>query len=779
MSRAALSLALLFFAQIAPAADLPPGAVARLGDDRFRAGSAVTHLALSPDGKQFATAHDTGRGLVTVAVWNADTGRPVHEHIVNAKLFRGLVWGTSGAFAVACRAEPGPKGKIAKGFPDDFCVWDITDPKAGPPLVPSGVFIERISAQIHDARSEIYPAYTNFQFSADGARLAAQWQSADGKHAAHVFELKPADSTAKLTRVSVIDLGAEGANAVRISADGKTLITFRTLAEPGGTGGTEFTATAWDVATAKPARPVRVSSTAGPAPRAPKRDSGEILHRLMLVPDGRALVLHAAGEHQWGFDRADTGSRFKKRELIRRPYAPTETGAEKVGSCDTGAYAFSSSGETLVVAIDRETLVVDAFVGKELGRLEGHAHPVVAVAVSADGARIATADLYGLVRLWDAKSLRAIHDAPGHRAPIEHAELSPDGKRLLTSATDETVRLWDVATGKELRAFTGVPGRRRSGDEFSNCPTFTPDGTAIVFSTNDRLIARDLLTGLEVPLPGDMAKLKPRRAVFSPDGKAVLTWARDTGAVELWDWPGGKRRSEWDEMHSAHAPGFSSDGAAISLDQNSPKWWNTKTGKELPLSAAESQQFVFASPTALRTKSSDGRQVLQNDSGEVQICEVVTGQVRRELRGHRGSQYVLGFTPDGTKLLTAGWDHTILVWDVRLQSVPLPDALKKETSAAKLWDTLASGKADTAYLAMSRLAREPEAAVKIVRMRLKPAARSDRETDESRITDCRAVELLAALGTDTSRALLKELAAGHAGAFRTQEAKRAIERNKP
>ena len=45
-----------------------------------------------------------------------------------------------------------------------------------------------------------------------------------------------------------------------------------------------------------------------------------------------------------------------------------------------------------------------------------------------------------------------------------------------------------------------------------------------------------------------------------------------------------------------------------------------------------------------------------------------------------------------SRLLTANNDHTILVWDMRLQSVPLPNALGRETDAAKLWETLASGK---------------------------------------------------------------------------------------
>jgi hypothetical protein len=171
--------------------------------------------------------------------------------------------------------------------------------------------------------------------------------------------------------------------------------------------------------------------------------------------------------------------------------------------------------------------------------------------------------------------------------------------------------------------------------------------------------------------------------------------------------------------------------------------------------------------------------------------------------------------------------------------MPLTAAVKQEKSAARLWATLATGKADDAYLAMARLATEPDAAVKMARLKLTPAVAPDAETlarilrdlgsrdfavrekasreldsygeaavpgvkermadlaspearlrceafvkkhtgggaEAARLADSRAIELLEALDTDDARKLLKELAGGLPSAFRTQEAKRALERN--
>src|SRR5262249_51111528 len=70
---------------------LPPGAVARLGTDRFRLGGQVYHLVCSPDGKSLFSCAG-GREILSdddkaVLMWDARTGRQVrrfegHEHLV-------------------------------------------------------------------------------------------------------------------------------------------------------------------------------------------------------------------------------------------------------------------------------------------------------------------------------------------------------------------------------------------------------------------------------------------------------------------------------------------------------------------------------------------------------------------------------------------------------------------------------------------------------------------------------------------------------------------------
>jgi hypothetical protein len=551
MPRAAVLLLLL--ASPVAAQDLPPGAVARMGEVRFRAGGPVKHLALSPDGKQFTTR--TGTEQTT---WDANTGLPL-------------------------RAE---------------------------------------KARAEERRAELV-------------------KSGTGKFAVHVFGGTESATT--------IDLGAEGADALRLSEDGNTVLVFR-KARPNG-----WTATAWDVRAGKPQPPVAVPAT----------------DVLILSPKGDALVLPVTDAREWGFDRFafDTG----KREPLARwprdadPRAP-------------GAWAFAPHGRAVAITVGPNTHVLDVSEGKELGRLEGHTGDVTAVAWSADGTQIATADAFGLVRVWNATTLRPLEEAKGHRAPVRHAELSPNGKLLLTWAEDGAAIVWDCASGRELRAFADARGRTP--------PAFAPDGTALVYRTARGRVVRDIQTGLELTNPIEAPE--PRTG-FAP--KAFATEPRAT-------------------------------------------------------------------------------------ESNVELIECATGDVRRVLRGHRGEARVLGFTPDGTKLLTAAGDHTVLVWDVRLQAVPLPPELKAETSAAKLWAALETARSEPAYNSMARLAREPAAAVKFARTKLKPVLEVRAETDSARLADARAIELIEAVGSDDAVSLLKELARGEPTAFRTQEARRALERRR-
>ncbi len=78
--------------------------------------------------------------------------------------------------------------------------------------------------------------------------------------------------------------------------------------------------------------------------------------------------------------------------------------------------------------------------------------PLIALAISADGATIAAGGLRGQVALIDrrARSVRATLLGPG--LPVWSLAFLPDGRQLLSGGADRLVRRWNAVTGEHLGA---------------------------------------------------------------------------------------------------------------------------------------------------------------------------------------------------------------------------------------------------------------------------------------------------------------------------------------
>ena len=74
-----------------------------------------------------------------------------------------------------------------------------------------------------------------------------------------------------------------------------------------------------------------------------------------------------------------------------------------------------------------------------------------AYAIAADGARFATAERDGTVRIWSTKG-RLIDRTRPHRSPIDTLAFSADGARLLAQATDGFAALLDVHLDRHTTA---------------------------------------------------------------------------------------------------------------------------------------------------------------------------------------------------------------------------------------------------------------------------------------------------------------------------------------
>lgn len=113
--------------------------------------------------------------------------------------------------------------------------------------------------------------------------------------------------------------------------------------------------------------------------------------------------------------------------------------------------------------------------------------PVVALAVSPDGTRIAAATVAGAVAIIDRGSARILFHLVGPGLPVWSLAFRPDGREILTGGSDRLVRRWDAASGEPvgplsptrppdmLAGFTGSRGAELF-QACAACHSLTPDG---------------------------------------------------------------------------------------------------------------------------------------------------------------------------------------------------------------------------------------------------------------------------------------------------------------
>jgi cytochrome c len=111
--------------------------------------------------------------------------------------------------------------------------------------------------------------------------------------------------------------------------------------------------------------------------------------------------------------------------------------------------------------------------------LRFHADAVNAVALLRDG-RAATAGADGRIAIWTAGNTKPDAVLEGHTAPISALAVSPDGATLASVSWDQTVRLWPLAGG--------VPRVLEGHTQNVNGVAFAPDGRTLVSVSYDQSV---------------------------------------------------------------------------------------------------------------------------------------------------------------------------------------------------------------------------------------------------------------------------------------------------
>jgi WD40 repeat protein len=344
--------------------------------------------------------------------------------------------------------------------------------------------------------------------------------------------------------------------------------------------------------------------------------------------------------------------------------------------------AFIPGRREAALRLGGETWRIDLGTGAKLSPLPG----ATQFAISADGrylystgpSAIKKESLGMSLRQFDLASGKELRSFTGHRREINALAVSPDGKLLLSGSGDCTLKLWSTASGKELRTLTGH-------DAAITSAFFSPDGHFAFSSSGDygstdySIRMWELETGNQLRAMEGKVDLAIQVA-FSPDGTRLLAGYGHSG-LRLWENESGKLVSTMRQARAYKnymtAAAISPDGkTALAANSDRLELWDLETGAWIRTVGEEGDtiQSVAYSP--------DGRTALTAGRDLVVLWDIAGKMPRRNL--HLEKVKAAAFSPDGRLVVGGSTEGKLQVWEaasgkiLTIATLPVPASADKK-----------------------------------------------------------------------------------------------------
>ena len=471
--------------------------------------------------------------------------------------------------------------------------------------------------------------------------------------------------------------------------DGVTAVVFSPLGDLVAAGNFDGSVHIWALPSGTPIAVLR-------GPQTP-------ISSLMFLPDGKRI---ASGSYLDAFVR------------IWDPFSGTLDRALEIGSA---ALAFSADGRRIVGAEFSNIQVAETASGMRLFSLSGHEGAVTSVVFDAGGKRIISGAYDKTIRFWDVNSLSYVTNLAIPEGEVASTKWNPDAIHIamdiFTYRSDSPLRtletpisrsavIWDTVSGETASIINWpaekikrarIPSDWRTGTNAEGA--FSTDAGKVVAVFDDEIRLSDLKSGSRsLILSGQKGRIV--RVALAPDGKTIASASERPASIALWDASSGKLlrtltdhgdiiswleynhdgsrliSAGWDKTvriwdvatgksltvlrgheKAVSKASFSPDGSLVlsASSDNTVRVWKSATGEE---------RFSFSCTNAEAIFNRDGSRIYAScRDGTLGVWDTKTGSLLDSSKTHKIPLISLSLSPDGSRLIAAGVDETIKIFD--------------------------------------------------------------------------------------------------------------------